>query len=191
MLPLEHERVRLRAMRREDAGAYAAGAADPAVRAYAHLPEPEYTEASASALIDGAIREGLARGDLAVLAIADPGTDAFAGSLVLFGAEGDAIEVGFWVHPDHRGMRLAEAALALAEEFARRSGFAELAARTVPGNAASRRVLERSGFRPSGRGADLAPSGDEVELLHYRRTLTSRPPGRGRGAVAARLSAQA
>ncbi|HIY65373.1 MAG TPA: GNAT family N-acetyltransferase, partial [Candidatus Agrococcus pullicola] len=71
-------------MEHKDAAAYAVGADDPRVREFAHLPEPEYTEASVSRLIDGVIREGLFRGDLAVLTIADPGTDEFIGSLVLF-----------------------------------------------------------------------------------------------------------
>ena len=52
-LPLRNEGAVLRAMRPCDASAYAAGAADPVVREFAHLPEPEYTEASVIALIDG------------------------------------------------------------------------------------------------------------------------------------------
>lgn len=167
LLPLRNKGAVLRAMRPTDAGAYAAGTADPAVRQYAHLPEPEYTEASVKALIEGTIREGMERGDLAVLTVADPADDAFAGSLVLFGVEEDSVEVGFWVHPDHRGKGVAAAALDLAVEFVRRSGFTRLTARTVPENEASRWVLERSGF---GRGEEtrgVAPSGQEVVAQHY------------------------
>lgn len=167
LLPLRNDRAVLRAMRRGDAAAYASGTADPSVRRYAHLPEPEYTEASVTALIAGAIRDGLDRGDLAVLGIADPATDAFVGSLVLFGVEGGAVEVGFWVHPDHRGRGITTAALALAVEFARRSGLTTLAARTVPGNQASQRVLEQSGFVQEETARDTAPSGHELVLLRY------------------------
>src|SRR5690606_6404768 len=102
-LPLIGDRTRLRALRHEDAAAYAAGTADPEVRRFAHLPEPEYTEDSVVALVDGPVRDGRARGDLAVLAIADVATSRFAGSVVLFDVDAATAEVGFWVHPDHRG----------------------------------------------------------------------------------------
>ena len=61
LLPLRNDLARLREMRLDDAHAYAAGAADAQVRTYAHLPEPEYTEASVTALISGEIRDGLRR----------------------------------------------------------------------------------------------------------------------------------
>lgn len=158
-------------MRPEDANGYASGAADPAVREYAHLPEPGYTEASVITLIQGEIHEGLERGDLAVLTIADPGTDAFAGSLVLFGASAGSVEVGFWVHPDHRGRGVASEALALAVEFARRSGFTRLTARSVPGNQASQLVLDRSGFVHDMPANGTAPSGRTVALVHHHREI--------------------
>lgn len=160
-------------MRSRDAAAYAAGAADPQVREFAHLPEPEYTEASVSAAIDSEIREGLERGDLAVLTIADPESDEFIGSLVLFDADADAgsVEVGFWVHPDHRGKAAAGAALSLASALAERSGFTRLTARTVPHNSGARRVLERAGFTRGTQAEDIAPSGESVVLLSYSREL--------------------
>lgn len=171
LLPVRNDRAALRAMHPGDASAYAAGTADAAVRKYAHLPEPEYTEASVVTLIKGAIHDGLQRGDLAVLTIADPTTDAFAGSLVLFGVTADSVEAGFWVHPDHRGKGLAASALALAVEFARRSGFARLTARTTPENLASQRALERAGFLRGPEAYDTTPSGEEVALLHYTRKI--------------------
>lgn len=167
LLPVRNDLACLREMRPEDAHAYAAGAADAQVRTYAHLPEPEYTEASVTALIKGEIRDGLRRGDLAVLTIADPDTDAFAGSLVLFGPAEGAIEVGFWIHPAHRGRGRARAAVALSAQFARRSGFERLMARTVPENHASRRVLERAGFARGAEEREVAPSGRAAVLLHY------------------------
>lgn len=170
-LPLRSDRALLRTMRPSDASAYASGTGEPSVRQLAHLPEPEYTEASVTALIEGAIREGLERGDLAVLTIADPATDAFAGSLVLFGVEHGSVEVGFWVHSDHRGKGIAAAALTLAVPFARRCGLSRLTARTVPENQASGRVLERSGFTKGDVTNDTAPSGQKITLLHYAHEL--------------------
>lgn len=171
LLPLRNDQVVLRSMRTDDAGAYAAGANDAAVREYGHLPESQYTKDSVLALVQGPIREGLDRGDLAVLTLADPSTDDFAGSLVLFGATHTSIEVGFWIHPDRRGEHLSTAALALATEFVRRSGFTSVTARTVLANVASQQVLERSGYVRSEKSRGTAPSGESVVLLHYRRLL--------------------
>ena len=176
LLPARDDRVTLRAMAPEDARAYAEGTEDPAVRRYGHLPEPKYTASSVSALIEGPIRDGLRRGDLAVLTIAVASTDEFAGSLVLFGTAEDSIEVGFWIHPDHRAKGFAAAALALAVELARRSGFTSLLARTVPENVASQRTLERSGFVPGAPTREIAPSGQAATLVPYRRALKTIAP---------------
>lgn len=171
VLPLGDTGAVLRPLRTDDAAAYAEGAGDVSVRQYGHLPEPEYTEASVRVLIDGEIREGLDRGDLAVLAIGDPVTDDFAGSLVLFGVADGSAEVGFWVHPSHRGKGMAGAAVRLAEVFARRSGLSRLTARTVPGNLTSRQVLEAAGFRRGAEVVDVAPSGAAVVLVPYLREI--------------------
>lgn len=170
-LPLRNDRAVLRAMNHRDAAPYAVGAADPQVREFAHMPEPEYTEASVSALIDGAIREGLTRGDLAVLTIADPETDEFVGSLVLFNVVAGSVEVGFWVHPDRRGQGSARAALSLASALVQRSGLTRLTARTVPQNSAAQRVLECAGFARGSQTNDIAPSGEAVILLQYSREI--------------------
>ena len=171
LLPLASDRARLRPMRAEDAADYAEGTADAAVRARAHLPETQYTPASVRAMIAESVEPGLARGDLAVLTIADPATDAFAGSLVLFDVTAAEAEVGFWMHPDHRGRGLARAAVELAAELAAGSGLRRLRARTVPDNTASQALLTGAGFAVEGRGAGTAPSGEEVELLTLVREL--------------------
>ena len=173
LLPLRNEHAVLRAMHTGDARAYAEGTFDASVREYAHLPEPEYTEASVTALINGAICEGLGRGDLAVLAIGAPSTGEFAGSLVLFDVTDESVEVGFWVHPEHRGKGLAGAALSLTVTLAQRSGLTRLTARTMPENLASQRVLEQAGFSRGDEVKDVAPSGESVALLHYSREFVS------------------
>ena len=160
-------------MRPDDARAYTEGTADASVRRYAHLPEPEYTEASVKSLIRGAVSEGLERGDLAVLTIGDPATDEFAGSLVLFDVTDDSVEVGFWTHPRHRGKGLSGAALSLALVLAQRSGLTRLTARTVPENLASQRVLEQAGFTRGAVVHDVAPSGEALMLLHYSREVST------------------
>lgn len=158
-------------MTHADAWAYADGTNDEAVRTYAHLPAPEYTRDSVVEMIDGVIAEGLARGDLAVLTIADAATDRFLGSLVIFDVKQEGAEVGFWLRPEARGSGLTGAALALASRFAERSGLAVLTARTSADNRASQVVLSTGGFVPIRRGCDTAPSGREVEVIHYERVL--------------------
>lgn len=174
-LPLETRAARIRPLLHRDAEAYAEGTKDPAVRTYAHLPAAEYTTGSVLEMIDGPVRAGLDQGDLAVLAIADAATDAFAGSVVLFDVSAEQAEVGFWVHPAARHGGLASAALDLAGRLAQVNGL-RLTARTVTENLASQRVLTRAGFRQTHRGRGTAPSGDEVDLLHYERLLGSRHP---------------
>ncbi|MFD4369888.1 GNAT family N-acetyltransferase [Rhodococcus sp. NPDC058521] len=169
-LPLSNERARLRPLRYDDAEAYAAGTEDSDVQRFGHLPDSEYTPTSVRAMIDGDVRAGLERGDLAVLAIADVKTDDFAGSLVIFDVTEDRAEVGFWVHPAHRGKGIAYAALDLAAHFARRTGLARLTARTATDNAASQRILAGADFVETGRAVGSAPSGDDLTLVHYERT---------------------
>lgn len=173
-LPVADERVRLRPLRASDATGYATGSADADVRSYAHLPEPEYTPESVRRMIELDAAPGLERGDLAVLAIAEAESDAFAGSLVIFDVSADGAEVGFWLHPEARGKGYASAALSLAAEFARTSGLRTLTARTVPDNIGSQRVLGAAGFEQGGSEAGIAPSGQRVELMHYTLQLRDR-----------------
>lgn len=172
LLPRSSARVTLRPLRHEDAGPYADGTADPEVRRFAHLPEPEYDAARVEQLIDADIADGLTHGTLGVLAVAEHDTDEFLGSLVLFDISAESAEVGFWLTPQARGRGAASAALAAAEEVARDLGLQRLRARTAVGNRASHRVLERAGFRPRGSPvAGRTPSGAEEVLQHFTLVL--------------------
>lgn len=102
-----------------------------------------------------------------MLTIADPTTEVFVGSLVIFDAADGSAEVGFWVHPDHRGKGIAKGAVTLAVEFAKQSGLTQLRARTTPQNHASKTTLERSGFVEGESSYGQAPSGEEVLLTSY------------------------
>lgn len=170
-LPLTDGRARLRSMTHADATLYADGTEDAAVRKYAHLPAARYTPQSVRRMIDSSLAEGLARGDLAVLTVADAATDRFVGSLVLFDVSDDAAEVGFWMRPEARGAGLAGAALGLAARLARRSGLRTLTARTLVENHASRHVLGRAGFVPGEQARSTAPSGELLEMIPYQRLL--------------------
>ena len=177
LLPLHSGQTCVRAMTHADAQPYTDGTNDPMVRRYAHLPEPQYDREMVVQLIDGVIADGLASGELAILTIADRSTDRFCGSLVLFDVRDETAEVGFWVSPAARGSGHARTSLELAAQFARQSGLRRLTARTLVDNGASQRVLNDSGFAPVHQGQGIAPSGQEVELIHYERALTDRSTG--------------
>lgn len=79
---------------------------------------------------------------------------ALAGSISAFVMEGDT-EITYWIDRPFWGRGTASAALTLfLEVFPRRPIFARVAA----DNAASRRVLTKSGFRPVGTELSYAPA---------------------------------
>lgn len=167
LLPRTLDGITLRPLDHRDAGAYAEGTADPLVRRYAHLPEPEYDAHRVRQLIDHEIADGLRTGTLAVLAVAEEDTDEFLGSLVLFDVSPEEAEVGFWLGPGARGRGAASAALTLAADLARDLGLVRLRARTAVANDSSHRVLERAGFRRCGSPVvGHTPSGAEEVLQH-------------------------
>ncbi len=167
-LPTSDGTVTVRPMQTSDAEAYAAGTEDELVVRFAHLPLENYTPQIVRDLIDGAIAEGLREGSLAVLAIADSGTDAFAGSMVFFDMTHDEAEIGYWISPDHRGRKLANRALVLALGMARQIGLKRLRARTVQENPASERVLLKAGFRQVGEARpEIVPSGKTEMSVRY------------------------
>ncbi|WUJ72155.1 GNAT family N-acetyltransferase [Kribbella soli] len=122
--------------------------------------------------IDGDIAAGLADGSLAVLAIADAGSDEFLGSIVLFNIRSDRAEVGFWLAPWSRGRGVARDALVAAGRVAAHQGLTFLHARTAPDNRASQRTLLGSGYRQVGEPQTVtSPSGAEFTALTYERSV--------------------
>lgn len=182
-LPLELGGARLRALEPRDATAFAEGTDDAAMKTFAHLPQSEYTPDSVRAMIDGQVAEGLRSGDFAVLALADRESDEIAGSLVIFDVSAEdysspataSAELGFWISVRHRGRGLAGDGIELGAQFARASGIGVLRARTVPENEASLRALTGRGFAEIGRSRSTAPSGAELELISFERTLAPTP----------------
>ncbi|MGW4095479.1 GNAT family N-acetyltransferase [Mycobacterium sp. NPDC004974] len=177
LLPLAGSRTSLRPLAARDAAIYVEGTRDPSVRAYAHLPEPNYTVELVTRLANTVVPEGLRRADLAMLSIVDATTDDFLGSLVIFDVTVESAEVGFWLHPDARGSGRSIDALELASEFACRSGLVAITARTATDNRASQKTLTRAGFEVLTTATGIAPSGHEVELVHYERRLSPEKGG--------------
>ncbi|WP_294924939.1 GNAT family protein [uncultured Paracoccus sp.] len=168
VLPVSDGTVTIRAMSDADAAGYAAGTGDDMVRRFAHLPLVEYTPQIVRDMIRGAIADGLRDGVLAVLTIADAGSDAFMGSLVFFDIQPEDAEIGYWVAPQHRGNKVSGRALVLALGMARRLGLKRLRARTVLENPASARVLLGAGFEQVGDARpQLVPSGKTEMSVDY------------------------
>lgn len=170
-LPCVEGDIRVRRLEHRDAEAFAEGSTDAAVRRYGHLPLSEYTPEIVREQIDGVIAHGLARGTLAVLAIADARTDEFLGSIVLFDIRADRGEIGFWLAPWARGRGAARSALRACARIAAVLGLSALEARTVTENDASRRVLEKAGFTRVGEPREtVTPSGAVLTALFFERS---------------------
>ena len=114
------------------------------------------------------IADGLRDGNLAILTIADPVSDAFLGSLVVFDITDDDAEVGYWVGPEHRGKNISGRAVELALEMARRLKLTGLRARTVLDNPASQKSLLKAGFEQQGEPErQVTPSGKTAMSVNY------------------------
>ncbi|WP_441957729.1 GNAT family N-acetyltransferase [Mycolicibacterium houstonense] len=171
-LPKGDADVRIRRLRHGDAEAFAAGTKDAGVQRYGHLPLAEYSPEIVREQIDGVIAHGLDDGSLAVLAIADAGSDQFLGSIVLFDFRDDHAEVGFWLCPEARGRGVAQKALRLVAGVAADAGLTHLRARTAPENNGSIRVLEGVGFaQTSGPREERTPSGELTTVLAFERSV--------------------
>lgn len=172
LLPISDDLRGLRPLAAKDAERFTAGAQDPLVQQFGHLPESEYSPETVRRLANTDVPAGLERGNLALLSIVDDADD-FLGSLVLFDITRTSAEVGFWLHPHARGAGHAIGALELAATLAKGSGLDELTARTEINNDASKFTLERGGFEEVARDVDQTPLGEQARLIHYRRELRS------------------
>ncbi len=113
------------------------------------MPVP-YTEADARAWIDHQ-NERRAVGAAVQWAVVDPADDRVLAAINLFDITDDDAEIGYWTHPDARGRGVMRDAVPTVTTWA----FAELGLRRVRcfaavDNAASRHVIEASGFRHTG-----------------------------------------
>ena len=94
-----------------------------------------------------------ARGEAVDLVIADRGTDAFCGQLILhsFHWAHRRAEVGFFLAPQARGGGRAAEALRLATDWALRGlGLIRVGLATAPWNGPTMRLAERCGFTAEG-----------------------------------------
>lgn len=141
--------------------------ADPAIAAYTRIPHP-YPENGAAEFIASQIAEREA-GRSFGFAIEDRGELVGVCGLEDVG-RADARELGFWVGRPHWGRGYASLAVRMLLQFAFRNlGLAEVSAHAFESNVASRRVLEKNGFRlvRLERGEGLAPKRPAEPLCVY------------------------
>lgn len=148
---VEGRGLRLRPITRDDAARIVEGCADPETQRWlGQLPAP-YTEEDALTYVESR-SEMHASGRGETWAVTEPGDDTLLGTVGWFNhTAGVECEIGYWTHPDARGRGVTKRALALVTDHA----FGVLAVRRVTcfaavDNAASRGVIEGTGFRQYG-----------------------------------------
>jgi len=150
--PLADAHVLLRPWQPADLVALLAGAADPLVHHYRHsLLDGEPAAQAWLAALDDDRRTGT-RLELAITAAGDDRRCAL-GSVSLWGFHGRnaSAMVSYWIAAPGRGRGLGGAAVTLLATWAfRQLGLVRLGASVELDNLASRRLLERCGFRHEG-----------------------------------------
>lgn len=81
---------------------------------------------------------------------------------------GDAIEVGYVIHPDWQNRGCATEMLRAAIAALFDMGFGTVRAGFFEENAPSRRVMEKSGMRPTGETEAIAYRGQEHKCIYYQ-----------------------
>lgn len=164
-------RLRLRPLRPSDAPLLALYASDPRVaRTTTHIPHP-YPPGTAEAFVTRAARQDAPETVWAL----DAGADTENGLLGVIGlrAFGErAGDIGYWVAPAFWGAGFAREAVDAIAEEAVGLGLPALAAQVFQDNAASIKVLTRTGFEYLGEGeSHCVARGAMVPTFRYRRSL--------------------
>jgi RimJ/RimL family protein N-acetyltransferase len=189
---LDGHGVRLRAFGPQDVPRIVQASADPLTQRWlGQLPAP-YTEADAHAYLH-AIEERHATNAGITWAVVDPAEDQVLGSVGFFDYTPRVeCEIGYWTHPEARGRGVATGALAVATSYV----FGELGVNRVKAyaaldNTASRRVIERNGYRQTGierLGAVVRDGREDMALYDL---LVSELTGRGEPASGSTSAANA
>ena len=173
--PLPDGRVLLRPWQPDDGPALLAGARDPLVHRYRYsLPGGEPAARAWLAAVDNDRSTGT-RLELAITAVGDQGDPL--GSVSLWGLHrrNASALVSYWLAEPGRGRGLAGGAVTLLSAWAfAQLGLARLGAQVELDNLASRRLLERCGFRHEGtlRQSAARRDGTRVDCAFYGLLVT-------------------
>ncbi len=139
--------VLLRAPGEDDVDRITACCQDPAIQEWTTVPSP-YARADAEGFVAGFVQRGWADGSQHNWAVRDAAAGALVGMVGLARRDDGSAELGYWLAPEARGRGLMGRAVALVVDAAfGRLGLHRLTWRAFVGNAASRAVAERAGFR--------------------------------------------
>jgi RimJ/RimL family protein N-acetyltransferase len=156
---LEADGVRLRPFTDADVPRIVEGLGDREVQHWLSFMPREPGETDARRYLEK-VRERLATGHTLAWAFCTPDDDRLLGEVGLYRLAEEA-ELGYWTHPEGRGRGLTTRAARLAADHAFDTlGLDRLAACAAAANTASRRVLERLGFRAIGVQRRAATTGD-------------------------------
>ncbi len=101
--------------------------------------------------------------------VTDDTKQSIAGCFELRNRDRDTFETGYWVAPEYRG--IGAASLLVLIDVCRSWQVGSLYARTLETNRASRRLLEKAGFRQVRSRAEKGPYGT---MLYYHRSLNEK-----------------
>jgi RimJ/RimL family protein N-acetyltransferase len=168
---IDAPRLRLRPLRRADAGLIALYCAHPDLaRMTTSIPHP-YPPGLAESFVE---RATSGRGDERVWAL-DTGEDAgngLVGLMSLRARAGGEAGIGYWVAPAFWGAGYASEAVEAIAGHAAGEGVAALTAQAFQDNHASVKVLARAGFACEGEGALYSVArAAMVPTFRYRRKL--------------------
>ena len=169
--------VRLRPWRTDDVDAVFAACQDAEIQRWTQVPVP-YERTHAEGFVHDIAPATWAAGG-GLFAVEPRNGGPLIGSIALF-APGDGFaEAGYWTAPGGRGQGFTAEALALLCAWA----FEEVGLRRVelvvdPGNAGSRGVAERAGFRAEGIVRQrFLHRGEPSDVVLYALLAVDRPPG--------------
>jgi len=156
---LETRRLWLRWPRATDAAAIATLASVREVaESTACIPHP-YPEGAAAAFILTSRAKNLEGNSLSLVICPKSRPDDAIGCVELRGVAPGEAEIGYWLGRPYWGKGLATEAVCALLAMSRRVSVVEAIHASVhPGNAASRRVLEKCGFRVNGEKLVAAPA---------------------------------
>ncbi|MGZ4450913.1 MAG: GNAT family N-acetyltransferase [Nocardioides sp.] len=165
---VEGDGVRLRPFTDADVPRIVEGIGDTDVQYWLAFMPRDPDEAAGRRYVE-TVTERLATNHTITWAFSDPADDLLLGVVGIYRMDGEP-ELGYWSHPAARGRGLTTRAARLAVEHAFGTlGLPRLAAYASVPNAASRRVLESVGMRPTGvlRSAARTGAGEVVDLASY------------------------
>ena len=144
---LKDDTIALRPWSMEDVPAITAICQDAEIPRWTTVPTP-YTEDNAREFVSEMTAPDLEKTlGLAIISQADE----VAGSLSMWIVMRGVVEFGYWVSPEARGRGYAPRALLLLAGWAVNTmEIRRLQLRTIPGNSASERVAEKTGFSRDG-----------------------------------------